>query len=355
MENAFGEYWLLTLIISAILTWGIGLAPPLIIRFVIAGRPLSKGISIGLVILFLIINLMIFSALGSESKTHMALFFVAWASYYILRKKTKRKSRLKGDNDTACGTDMTEYSQESETGKPPAEETVAQTKTVPENVEDEKQNVVVEKNSTMGLAQENDNMNAGKGQEQFLVTDPKELIVAFGFIAVVFIAVIYVAYFSNIPTSIWVCSNGSPEKPVRLPSRELVKLMDKTGGPVKTTESPALFLVSLNNQTEWFLTSIEVRFYKYKETSEEVKSKYNFRPIDLSEENSRIYLGTPLSFLIEKGEYDKVSAISPKSSGKFYFNIGHFLSWEKQREGYKTEYVFEPYYWILVAANGYKR
>jgi len=173
----------------------------------------------------------------------------------------------------------------------------------------------------------------------------KWLVVAI--LAIVFIAIIYVARFSNTPTSKWAGSKGSSEEPVELPSRELVKLVDATGRPVKTAESPALFLVSLNNQTEWFLTSIEISLYK--ETSEEVKSRVNFRPLD-----SRTYLGTPLTFLIEKGTFDKVSAISPKSSGKFYFNIGQFLSWERQREGYKTEYVFESYKWRIVAANGYK-
>jgi len=167
-------------------------------------------------------------------------------------------------------------------------------------------------------------------------------------LAIIFIAVIYVAHFSSTPISIWAESKGSTEKPVELPSRELVKIVDATGRPVKTAESPSLFLVSLNNQTEWFLTSIEISLYK--ETSEEVKSRFNFRPLD-----RRTYLGTPLAFLIEKGKYDKVSAISPKSSGKFYFNIGPFLSCERQGEGYKAKYVFESYKWRILAANGYKK
>ncbi len=90
MEDILGEYWLLSLIISVILTWGIGLAPPLIIRFVIARRPLSKGLSITLVILFWFINIVLFTALGSQSKTHAALFLVGLASYAILRKGSRR-------------------------------------------------------------------------------------------------------------------------------------------------------------------------------------------------------------------------------------------------------------------------
>ena len=179
----------------------------------------------------------------------------------------------------------------------------------------------------------------------------KWLVVAI--LAIIFIAVIYVAHFSNTPISIWAESKGSTEKPVELPSRELVKIVDATGWPVKKAESPTIFLVSLNNQTDWFLTSIKISLYK--ETSEGVKSGVKYHYVDSAEENSRTYLGTPLSFLIEKGKYDKVRAIPPMSSAHFYFNIGPFLSCEKQGKGYKAKYVFESYKWRIVAANGYKK
>ena len=35
-------------------------------------------------------NIVIFTALGSQSKTHRALFLVAVASYYILRRGAKK-------------------------------------------------------------------------------------------------------------------------------------------------------------------------------------------------------------------------------------------------------------------------
>lgn len=92
LREVFGEYWLLALVLSAILTWGIGLAPPLIIRFVLARRPLSKGLSITLAVLFWFFNFVLFTALGSESKTHAALFLVALASYAILRKGGRQLS-----------------------------------------------------------------------------------------------------------------------------------------------------------------------------------------------------------------------------------------------------------------------
>ena len=70
MEDIYGEYWWLTLIISGILTWGIGLTPPILIRFVFLRKPLSKGWAIGIVIFLWFINFVLFTALGSESKTH---------------------------------------------------------------------------------------------------------------------------------------------------------------------------------------------------------------------------------------------------------------------------------------------
>jgi len=95
MEAAFGEFWWLSLIISAILTWGVGLLLPVLVRFVIVRKPLSKKVAILLVCIFWVLNLVFFIAIGSQSKTHTALFLVAVASYYILRaghKKLHHKS-----------------------------------------------------------------------------------------------------------------------------------------------------------------------------------------------------------------------------------------------------------------------
>lgn len=90
MEITFGEYWWFTLLVSFFITWGIGLIPPILVRYVIIRRPLLKPWAIGLVIFFWIINIGIFTALGSQSKTHMALFLVAVVSYYILRVGHKK-------------------------------------------------------------------------------------------------------------------------------------------------------------------------------------------------------------------------------------------------------------------------
>lgn len=91
MEQHYGEYWYLAFLLSAVLTWGIGLAPPLLLRFAILKRPISKKVSITLVVLFWFLNVLIFTALGSTSKTHSVLFFVAWASFAILRKGSQKQ------------------------------------------------------------------------------------------------------------------------------------------------------------------------------------------------------------------------------------------------------------------------
>lgn len=89
MEYLYGHLWWLTIIVSFILTWGIGLIPPLIIRYAIVRKPLSKGWAIGVTAFLWMVNIIIFTALGSQSKTHAALFLVAWTSYVILKKGNK--------------------------------------------------------------------------------------------------------------------------------------------------------------------------------------------------------------------------------------------------------------------------
>ncbi len=90
MSQVYGDSWVLTLALSALLTWGIGLTPPLLIRFLFVRRPIGKGWAIGTAAIFWFINIILFTALGSTSKTHGALLLVAWASYAILRKGHKK-------------------------------------------------------------------------------------------------------------------------------------------------------------------------------------------------------------------------------------------------------------------------
>lgn len=85
------------LVVSFLVTWSIGLAPPLVVRFILLRRPIvSKWRARVLVFGLLVTNLVIFMALGSQSKTHAALFFVMLVSYYILRKGHERYGKDAG-------------------------------------------------------------------------------------------------------------------------------------------------------------------------------------------------------------------------------------------------------------------
>lgn len=90
VSDLYGERWGLLLLVSALVTWGVGLAPPLLIRFVFMRRPIGRGWAIGLAALFWMFNIVLFTALGSQSKSHGALVLVAFASYAILRKGGKK-------------------------------------------------------------------------------------------------------------------------------------------------------------------------------------------------------------------------------------------------------------------------
>jgi len=76
----------LTIEASIVLTWGIGLAPPIVIRYAILKRPMNKWPAIGTCAAFWFFNVILFTALGSKSKTHAALTLIAFVSYWILRK-----------------------------------------------------------------------------------------------------------------------------------------------------------------------------------------------------------------------------------------------------------------------------
>ena len=91
MEILYGSEWVLVLVLSFLVTWTIGLTPPALIRFVFLKRPIGKWPAIGFCGVMFMVNMMIFLALGSESKTHIAVILIAFASYYILRKAAKEK------------------------------------------------------------------------------------------------------------------------------------------------------------------------------------------------------------------------------------------------------------------------
>lgn len=84
-----------TIIVSFVITWSIGLLPPALIRYAILKRSLAKWPALGICALFWVINIVLFTAMGSRSKTHGALVLIAFVSYWILRQGTAVKNEQK--------------------------------------------------------------------------------------------------------------------------------------------------------------------------------------------------------------------------------------------------------------------
>lgn len=104
MEAIYGENWGLGLLMSFIFTWGTGLAPPLLFRFVFFGRPFENWWAIGTVVALWVFNLALFSALGSQSKGHFSLLLVAFVSFYILRKGADEKQPKNKPSQPSAGS-----------------------------------------------------------------------------------------------------------------------------------------------------------------------------------------------------------------------------------------------------------
>jgi len=96
------EYSAESLILSFVLTWVIGLLPPILIRFAITRKPIGKFLSGLISFIFLIINVILFSLLGSQSKTHGALMLVALVSYFVM-SRPKHSLDEKATEDIASG------------------------------------------------------------------------------------------------------------------------------------------------------------------------------------------------------------------------------------------------------------
>ncbi len=84
-SSSSDDYWLFGLALSLLFTWGIGLLPPLIARFVVLRRCFSKQAAMIFSITFLAVNIVFFTILGSTTEENVSLFLVAFASFAILR------------------------------------------------------------------------------------------------------------------------------------------------------------------------------------------------------------------------------------------------------------------------------
>lgn len=89
-----------TLILSLAITWTIGLTPPLLIRYAFLRRAMAKKPAIGISALFWFLNIILFIAMGSKSKTHAALLLIAYVSYWILRRGDKKSKTMKDESET---------------------------------------------------------------------------------------------------------------------------------------------------------------------------------------------------------------------------------------------------------------
>jgi len=78
------------LLLSFVITWTVVLVPPTVIRF-IRRKPISKGVAITVAVLFYFANIILFLAMGSQSKSHGALVIGAIFCYYILRWQTNSR------------------------------------------------------------------------------------------------------------------------------------------------------------------------------------------------------------------------------------------------------------------------
>lgn len=94
MAELYGENWMTIIAVSFVITWGVGLTPPLLIRFALKRSPISRWLSFFLCLILFMINVIFFTWLGSESKTHGALALVAVVSFFILTYKRKTKSDI---------------------------------------------------------------------------------------------------------------------------------------------------------------------------------------------------------------------------------------------------------------------
>lgn len=81
---------LLFILLSIILTWAIGLTPALLIRFVFVKRPIGRGAAIGISIALWFI-FTVLTTIAAGGGRHGVFFFVALASYGIMRKKIKKQ------------------------------------------------------------------------------------------------------------------------------------------------------------------------------------------------------------------------------------------------------------------------
>lgn len=83
-----GNLSFIDLLLSFLITWMVVLIPPAIIRFA-RQRPLSRGWAIAIALALYFVNVIFFTATGSQNKSHGVLFVGAIFSFYLLQWQTR--------------------------------------------------------------------------------------------------------------------------------------------------------------------------------------------------------------------------------------------------------------------------
>lgn len=99
----------MSLLLGLLFTWIIGMTPPLLIRYLLVKGPMDKKGAIITSTTLGIFNLILFIALGSQSKSHAVLILIAIISYRVL-KSTKEFKRSAEKSPTAIANkDVSTY------------------------------------------------------------------------------------------------------------------------------------------------------------------------------------------------------------------------------------------------------
>lgn len=84
--------------LSFVITWAIGLLPPILIRYKLAKRPLLSGEAIAACLGLLLFNVALFTVLGSQNRSHLVLVIIFFVSYAIMKSSAESKGAVNSVN-----------------------------------------------------------------------------------------------------------------------------------------------------------------------------------------------------------------------------------------------------------------
>ena len=95
VTELYGDGWQLSFLVGTILAWVIGLTPPFFIRYAIMKKPIHPFLAAVIATVFCFFNLVIMIMLGSQSKSHALLVFIAFIAFGILKGGAAAKEASK--------------------------------------------------------------------------------------------------------------------------------------------------------------------------------------------------------------------------------------------------------------------